>query len=139
MPGTSRIAEASCLHDDCSEKSGVRATAVYGSTRLRFERCDPHCVITVEAPVHDDLIPKLYRLLIATRTQVVRVHAQVLGDRTLHELDVVEFDGSPLPAARWGAIQAEIVDHLGTRLAPQAPELSFTRQRLLTNRFDGIE
>lgn len=116
---------------DLAEKSGVRTTAVLGSTRLRFERCSPCCVLTVEAPARDDLMPELYRRLLAARVQVVRVHAQVLGDRTLHELDVLEPDGTSLDDAHWQAVQAAIAEYLGDRVAPIGPELRFTRARSL--------
>src|SRR6476619_1785033 len=84
-----------------SEKSGVRATTVLGSTRLRFERWAVSCVLTVEAPARDDLIHVLYRLLFSNGVQVVRVHAQVLGDRTLHELDIVDPEGEQLDEEHW--------------------------------------
>ena len=112
---------------EASEKSGVRATTVLGSTRLRFERSECYCVLTVEAPARDDLIPELYRLLVAAGVQVVRVHAQVLGERTLHELDIVDPDGNLLDEECWRDVQGSIFDHLGDRVAPFGPELCFTR------------
>jgi UTP:GlnB (protein PII) uridylyltransferase len=112
---------------DSEEKSGVRTTSVLGSTRLRFERGAVSCILTVEAPARDDLIHELYRLLFSSGVQVVRVHAQVLGDRTLHELDVVDADGHSLDEECWRKVQASICEHLGDRVAPFGPELRFTR------------
>jgi hypothetical protein len=117
-----------------SEKSGVRATTALGSTRLRFERSAHFFVLTVEAPSRDDLIPDLYRLLLAAGAQVVRVHAQVLGDRTLHELAIVDREGNLLDEDRWRDVQASIFEHLGDRVAPIGPELSFTRATVRTQR-----
>ncbi len=117
-----------------SEKSGVRATAALGSTRLRFERSACFFVLTVEAPARDDLIPELYRLLLSAGAQVVRVHAQVLGDRTLHELAIVDCDGNLLDEDRWRDVQTSIFEHLGDRVAPIGPELSFTRAMRRTQR-----
>ena len=77
-PGT---AEKPARESDSKEKSGVRTTTLLGTTRLRFERWQSSCVLTVEAPARDDLIHELYRLLFSSGVQVVRVHAQVLGDR----------------------------------------------------------
>jgi hypothetical protein len=130
MSGTARnAAETSELTDESSEKSGIRNAALLGSTRLRFERGSSVCVITVEAPVRNDLIPELYRLLLSAGVQVMRVHAQVLGDRTLHELDIAFVDGTPLDDERWRNVQAVTIDYLGDRVAPHGPELRFTRSR----------
>ena len=64
----------------------------------------------------------------------MRVHAQVLGDRTLHELDVVDADGKLLDEESWRNVQASISEHLGDRVAPFGPELRFTRNSTRTVR-----
>ena len=110
-----------------SDRSDVRATSVLGSTRLRFERDRDQCSLVVEAPVCDDVLPELYRLLFSCGAQVIRVHAQVLGERTLHELHVVGFDGTVLDEVTWETVQIAIFEHLGARLAEAGPELRFTR------------
>jgi UTP:GlnB (protein PII) uridylyltransferase len=130
-PGT---AEKPAPASASEEKSGVRTTSVLGSTRLRFERWASSCVLTIEAPAREDLIHELYRLLFSNGVQVVRVHAQVLGDRTLHELEVVDADGKLLDEESWRNVQASIAEHLGDRVAPLGPELRFTRNSTRTVR-----
>ena len=120
---------ASNMESSPPEKSGVRATSVLGSTRLRFERSPYHCLLTIEAPARDQLLPELYHLLLAAGVQVIRVHSQVLGDRTLHELAAVDRDGNPIDEERWRDVQVVIFEHLGDRVAAVGPELRFTRGR----------
>ncbi|HEV8245346.1 MAG TPA: hypothetical protein VGP93_06250, partial [Polyangiaceae bacterium] len=88
---------------------------------MRFRRKSVHCVLTVEAPACEDLMPELYRLLLSVHVQVVRVHAQVIADRVLHELDMLEFDGTPLEEERWRAVQTTVISYLGDRLLLDAP------------------
>jgi len=109
------------------EKSGVRATSVLGSTRIRFERETYHCLLTIEAPSRDHLLPELYHLLLASGVQVVRVHSRVQGDRTLHELAAVDREGNPIDEQRWREVEVVIFEHLGDRVAAVMPEPRSTR------------
>lgn len=94
------------------------------SARIRFYRGVPQCVLTVDAPASEDWMPELYRLLHDAHVQVVRVHAQVMGDTVRHELEVIEYDGTPLPDDRWRAVQSTAISYLGDRIMMLGSEAS---------------
>ncbi len=111
---------------DKGELDDVRASGPLPAASMHFRRRSPHCVLSVEAPACEDMMPELYRLLVGHRVQVVRVHAQVRNDRVLHELAALEHDGTPLDEARWRAIQAVVIAYLGDRVRTMAMDLAWT-------------
>ncbi len=107
----------------------VLAKRPLAAASMHFKRHAPHCALSVEAPACEDMMPELYRLLVGIHVQVVRVHAQVRDDRVLHELDVLEFDGSPLEEQRWRTVQSVVIAYLGERVGTMTTDLAWPSSR----------
>lgn len=80
--------------------------------------------VQLDAPLHDDILPRLEATLFDMRVQVVRRHVQVTLGRAVRQLEVVEFDGAPLGARRNRELElalARELDAVVDRDGPRAP------------------
>lgn len=75
-------------------------------------------VLEIDAPLGNDVASAVESTLFELRVQVVRVHSRTARRRTVHEYEVVEFDGAPLRLGRQREVQTALVSRLRESWTP---------------------